>query len=101
MVHHRLMLLTLLPCLLFINLYDGKKYFVNRFDGYCTYARYHYMELVSGLNPDKERRVHIKVTDEGLDKENILFENNRKDFYANPKKYEKVHWLLNSIFIIP
>lgn len=80
---------------------DGKKFFVNRFDGYCTYARFHYVELISDLDSNMEHHVHIKVINEGLDKENILLEENRKDFYANPKKYEKVHWLLNSIFVIP
>lgn len=80
---------------------DGKKFYVNRFDGYCTYSRYHFKELISGLDSNVEHYVQIKVIDEGLDKKNLLFERNRKDFYDNPMKYKKVCWLLNSIFVIP
>lgn len=80
---------------------DGRKFTVDRFDGYCTYARYHYAELVGGLEPDKEHTVHIEVISEGLDKETILFEQNRADLKANPGKYKPVHWLLNSLFVIP
>lgn len=80
---------------------DGQKFFIDRFDGYCTYSRYHFAELVKGLDPDKEHTVTIKVTDEHLDKTSILFERNRNDLKEHPEKYKPVHWLLNALYIIP
>lgn len=92
-------LITPEGCLLEVTV-DGKKSIVNRFDGYCTYWRYHYAELVSGLDKKKEHRVFIKVIDEGLDKREILFEENRPDFINNPAKYEPVRWYLSTIFAV-
>ena len=79
---------------------DGEKRWVERFDGYCTYARLHFAELVSGLDPAREHRVRIRVSDEGLDKRQVLFEQNRADLDAHPKKYAPVRWYLNSIFAV-
>jgi hypothetical protein len=80
---------------------DGKKSYVDRFDGYCTYPRFHYAELISNLDRSKSHKVLIRIVDTGLDKYNILFEQNRKDLQSNPDKYEPIRWYLNSLFIIP
>lgn len=80
---------------------DGEKFYINRFDAFCTYDRLHFAELISNLDSQVTHHVHIKVTDVNLDKKEILKKNNNEHYIKKyPNKYNKVHWLVNSIFII-
>lgn len=77
---------------------DGKKRTYKRIDGYCTYNRLSMLVVDRNLE-DKIHTVKVTLTDEKLDKKNILFERNRHDFDKNPKKFEPHNWYVGGIFI--
>ena len=57
------------------------------------------MFVVSGKLEDKIHTVKVTLTDEKLDKKNILFERNRHDFDKNPNKYKPHNWYVGGVFI--
>lgn len=79
---------------------DGITHYVDRFDKYSTYFRFHSMTLVSGLNPTVTHNVKVKIVDKGLDKRKILSDLDAQDIEKNPQKYTPVRWYVNSIFIL-
>lgn len=82
-----------------IKLNDKDERFVNRIDGYCTYHRLSKMG-VGGDETDEVQSVTLTLTDEKLDKREILFEKNRDDFDKNPERYSDHVWHAGSIMII-
>lgn len=78
---------------------DTDPVFVNRIDGYCTYHR---MAKTPILTEAENTTHHITatLTDEVLDKREILFERNREDFDKNPDKYSTTDWYVSSLLII-
>lgn len=78
---------------------DGKTKKSKRIDPYCTYYRLGTLDVGSEMK-DEIHSVEIKVLDEKLDKNKILFENNRADLAKNPAKYAPTDWYVGAIFII-
>ncbi len=70
-----------------------------RIDGYCTYHRMAKTPILSDAE-NKTHRVRISLTDEQLDKRDILFERNRADFDKKPEKYAGHTWYAGSLMII-
>ena len=79
---------------------DGKTSTVIRMDGYCTFYRLATFDLAIDTDPDKIHEIKIKVLDDNIDKENILFERNRQDFKNNPAKYAADNWYVGAIFLV-
>ncbi|MBN8218684.1 MAG: SGNH/GDSL hydrolase family protein [Spirochaetes bacterium] len=79
---------------------DGKASKSRRIDGYCTYNRLALLGLASGLDGAQVHEVSIKVLDEKIDKEKVLFEHNRADLAKNPAKYEGLFWYAGAIFLV-
>ncbi|MCM8536197.1 MAG: SGNH/GDSL hydrolase family protein [Lentisphaeraceae bacterium] len=77
---------------------DGKKRTFKRMDGYCTYNRLSMLVVNKNLE-DKVHTVKVSLTNEKLDKKNILFERNRAQYDKNPKKFEPHFWYLGGVFI--
>ena len=78
---------------------DKAPSFVKRIDGYCTYYR---MSKISLLNEGENttHEITATLTDEKLDKKEILFEKNRDYFEKNPDKYATNDWYASSLLII-
>lgn len=70
-----------------------------RIDSYCTYYR---MAKTPILSEEENTTHHISatLTDEALDKREILFEKNRGDFDKSPEKYSATDWYVSSLLII-
>ena len=79
---------------------DGKPSQRVRFDPYCTYHRLGTTLLANGLDSNAIHEVKIRVTDEPVDKEKILFEKNRADLAKNPSKYAPTVWYSGAIFLV-
>ena len=71
----------------------------NRIDGYCTYHRMAKTTIATEID-DAVHHVRIVLTDEKLDKRNILFEKNRAKFDESPEKYAEHTWYAGSLLII-
>lgn len=71
----------------------------NCIDGYCTYHRMAKTAIATEID-DAIHHVRITLTDEKLDKRDILFEENRADFDAHPEKYADHTWYAGSLLII-
>lgn len=79
---------------------DGKSREQIMFDKYCAYPRMTGVVLASGLDGEEIHRVEIEYLDKKLDKEELLLEEERrKDFRANPAKYEKQHVYVGAILL--
>jgi hypothetical protein len=79
---------------------DGKMTRVVRMDSHCTYHRLATLERAKDLDPLKVHEVKIKVLPDKLDKEKIIMESRRKDFYDNPSKYAETNWYAGAIFLV-
>lgn len=82
-----------------VQLDDNKPVLRNRIDGYCTYHRMSKLNVGSELKPETHT-VTINLTPDQLDKRTILFERNRDDFDATPKKYDEQTWYAASLMLI-
>lgn len=85
--------------MLSIRVNDGEAADRKRIDGYCTYHRMSKFPVVTG----QEEGIHhvtITLTDEPLDKREILFERNREKFDEDPSRYEPHTWYAGSLLII-
>jgi lysophospholipase L1-like esterase len=82
-----------------VELDDQKPVTRNRIDAYCTYHRMSKLALATEL-PSGIHKVRITLTAEPIDKREILFERNRGDFDANPKKYADLTWYAGSLLVI-
>jgi hypothetical protein len=69
-------------------------------DGYCTYNRLATLSVATGLDEKKVHEIMIKVLPTPLDKEKILFEQNRTDFKKNPDKYKDLFWYACALFLV-
>ena len=78
---------------------DDKPVDRDRIDAYCTYHRMS-KTTIAKERVDANHRVRIRLTDEQLDKRNILFERNRADFDQNPETYAEHTWYVGSLLII-
>jgi lysophospholipase L1-like esterase len=78
---------------------DGEPVNRKRIDGYCTYHRMAKTPILSDA-PAQVYRVRIALTEEQLDKRNILFERNRANFDEKPEKYADHTWYAGSLLII-
>lgn len=70
-----------------------------RIDGYCTYHRMSKVPIASEIEAG-EHEVRITLTEEKLDKREILFEKNREFFDKHPDRYEDHVWYVSSLLII-
>lgn len=77
----------------------GKPVDRNRIDAYCTYHRMAKTAIATEID-DTLHHVRITLTDEQLDKRNILFEKNRSKFDEHPEKYAEHTWYVGSLLII-
>ena len=78
---------------------DRKPTTPNRIDGCCTYHRMAKTPVASEIK-DGVHHVRIPLTDDQLDKREILFEKNREDFDKSPEKYAGNTWYAGSLLII-
>ena len=78
---------------------NDKPFDRDRIDGYCTYHRMLKITIATEI-VDANHRVRIRLTDEQLDKRNILFERNRANFDQNPERYAEHTWYVGSLLII-
>lgn len=72
---------------------------VKRIDGYCTYHRMSKTGLASEL-PSQVHEVKVTLSDEKIDKRNVLFEKNREYFDKNEDRYKEHTWYAGSLLII-
>lgn len=70
-----------------------------RIDGYCTYHRMSKLPVL-GRGENEIHRVSITLTDEQLDKREILFERNREKYDQDPERYEPHTWYAGSLLIL-
>lgn len=82
-----------------VRLDGGKPSLRNRIDGYCTYHRMSKLDVATEI-PSGVHHVEVTLTPDQLDKGKILFERNRGDLEANPKKYRDHTWHVSSIMLI-
>lgn len=71
----------------------------NRIDPYCTYHRMGKTTIASE-RPAGRHHVRIELMPEKLNKREILFEHNRKDYDDHPEKYADHKWIAGSILLI-
>jgi lysophospholipase L1-like esterase len=81
---------------------DGAKSRAVRFDQYCTYHRLALLEIGSGLDPQIEHSVEIRVLPDAVDKQRLLCVNDAKTkhFEANPDKYAECRWHVGAVFLV-
>ncbi len=82
-----------------VQLDDQQPVLRNRIDAYCTYHRMSKLAIANEL-PVGQHSVRITLTPELLDKRNILFERNRRDFEQHPEKYSAHNWSVGSLLVI-
>lgn len=68
------------------------------FNRYSTAYTLSYCSLCSGLDPDKEHTVVLRVTDEDFDKRGILPEASRAKFDEHPESFEIKQLVIGDIF---
>jgi len=73
---------------------------VRRIDGYCTYHRLSKISVATDLDPETVHSLQMVLSDEELDKREILFKKNREFFDNHPDNYEAEVWHVGSVMII-